>query len=364
MKKNQRSVHRFLRTLAAAAFTAAAAVPAGSLVADTIDIPAGTTQEYTLTNTTGVIDAHTFTGAGTLILTLTKSDTRVASNFDNFTGTIRFQNAADAPYGVKVNSESSTFSSNANITLDITDGASIYVNSVLENDVYVIGSGSGNQENRGAIRLSNTISGDIYLKGNTTFGLETGRANGTISGSAASGETQTLTLGTAPTALNAAFNGVISDGANGGKLAVVVAYGTPTFNAANTFTGGLTVNANAVAKLGDAARVAGNYQINDGGRLEMNFSNSGSNFANMTFTGGGTVKEHGRTDEIEEKITQIAQCRAPHKGNDAQKLSGTPDEPVGHGGAEKFAAPCSGNGGHEKQRGEDGAAHNEEADSG
>ena len=287
MKKKQKSINRYLRTLAAAAF---AAVPAGSLVADTIDIPAGTTQEYTLTNTTGVIDAHTFTGAGTLILTLTKSDTRVASNFDNFTGTIRFQNAADAPYGVKVNSESSTFSSNANITLDITDGASIYVNSVLENDVYVIGSGSGNQENRGAIRLSNTISGDIYLKGNTTFGLETGRANGTISGSAASGETQTLTLGTAPTALNANFNGVIADGANGGKLAVVVAYGTPTFNAANTFTGGLTVNANAVAKLGDAARVAGNYQINDGGRLEMNFSNSASNFSNMVFTGSGTIR--------------------------------------------------------------------------
>lgn len=289
MKKKQKSINRYLRTLAAAAF---AAVPAASLVADTIDIPAGTTQEYTLTNTTGVIDAHTFTGDGTLVLNLLKSNTYVKSNFDNFTGTIRVQNGSGYSGSVKLNSRTSTFTSKENITIDIMDGAQMYSEiDTLNCDIYAIGTGHQNGENRGGLRLYNlTVNGDLYLKGDLTSAMDRVTYNGKIAGTAAAGETHTLTIGTSAQNGNAALNGVISDGANGGKLAVVVAYGTPTFNAANTFTGGLTVNSGAAATLADAARVAGNYQINDGGRLDMRFSNSGSNFANMTFTGGGTVK--------------------------------------------------------------------------
>lgn len=287
MKKKQFSTDRILRSLAAAAFAVA---PASSLVADTIDIPEGSSTEYVLTAKTGVIDDLTFTGNGTLVLTLLKSDTSVAANFDAFSGTIQIQNGDNAEKWVKLNSKNGSFAQNKNITLDILDGAQLYLNANMSNDVYLIGTGKGNGENRGAIRLQGNLSGNVYLKGDATIGLQSGGVSGAISGSAATNEVQTLTLGTSVANGTGTFSGVISDGQNGGKLAVVAAYGTSTLTAANAFSGGLTVQNNAVVKLGNAARTAGTYRINDNARLEMNINSSGGIFENMVFVGDGALR--------------------------------------------------------------------------
>ncbi len=283
--KKQDLVKRTLRSLAAAAFVA---LPTAQLAAETIDVPEGTVKEYELTQKTGVIDDLKFTGSGTLVLNLVHSDTKINPNFDNFTGVIRIQNAAKPGWGVKLSTIGS-FTENPNITLDVADGAQLFLNHDMPNDVCVVGSGSGNGENRGALRIQATASGNIYLKGDTTFGLEFGSVSA-ISGTGAAGEVQTLTLGTSVSNGRGNFNGIISDGENGGKLAVAAAYGTVNLNAKNTFTGGLTINNSAVVKLADAARTAGNYQINDNGRLEMNFNGSADLFENMVFSGNGIVR--------------------------------------------------------------------------
>ena len=224
------------------------------------------------------------------------------------------------------------------------DGAQMYSEvDTLNCDIYAIGTGHQNGENRGGLRLYNlTVNGDLYLKGDLTSVMNRVTYNGKITGTAAAGETHTLTIGTSADSGAVSLNGVISDGANGGKLAVVVAYGNPAFTANNTATGALLVSggtptfsgsnqfssitvtggtltlskqnstialnapitvgsesgAAAVLKL-DARKAVGDHYaavtVYDGSRIEINGDDTSiGNSRGITFIGGGDITGTGQ----------------------------------------------------------------------
>ena len=110
--------------------------------------------------------------------------------------------------------------------------------------------GTGNSENRGAIRMSSgtaVLAGSLALQGNTTIGMEA--AGATISGAItnATSSPVILTDGTANSSGSGTFSGVLGDGTAGGTLALVMAgTGTLVLSNANTFSGGATINAGAI----------------------------------------------------------------------------------------------------------------------
>jgi fibronectin-binding autotransporter adhesin len=106
-----------------------------------------------------------------------------------------------------------------------------------------------------------TISAAIQISGTSgstaTFTADATSATsllsiGALTGSAATGNTTTLTLNGSNTGLNL-MNGIIGDGSGGGKLAMVKdGAGLWRLTGANTFTGGVTLN-NGTLKLENAA---------------------------------------------------------------------------------------------------------------
>ena len=110
--------------------------------------------------------------------------------------------------------------------------------------------GTGNSENRGAIRLSSAaavLGGPVLLQGDTTIGMEV--AGATVSGGITNttANTVTLTDGTGNSSGAGTFAGIISDGVVGGTLGLVMAgSGTLTLATNNTFSGPTTISAGSV----------------------------------------------------------------------------------------------------------------------
>ena len=143
---------------------------------------------------------------------------------------------------------------------------------------YTLSGGSFKLTDGGVVLLSagtatNAISSAFEFQGNGGTATITSNVNvtfsltGPLSGVSTSGNTTVLTVNGTGTSSNA-INGVISDGANGGKLAIVKdGVGSWTIAAGanvNTFTGGVTLNAGTLSVGKASAFGTGQLTINGG----------------------------------------------------------------------------------------------------
>ena len=176
---------------------------------------------------------NSLTGTGKLRLTFT--DTIAAATYTvlggvgGFSGTIQLSNTTS-------NNKDKWYANNIgalNAALIIDNASQIFVAGGPASFTNISVTGTGNAEGYGAIRLGETIGGNITLAGNTTIGL----GGGTITGNIISGTAgvQTLTLGTRSAASTGIFRGIIGGGV--GTIALTTASGTSTLSAANTHIG-------------------------------------------------------------------------------------------------------------------------------
>jgi autotransporter-associated beta strand protein len=161
---------------------------------------------------------------------------------------------------------------------------------------YTLSGGSLILSNGGVIQTAaangahtDTISSGITLAGNATFTAGATNATsllriGAVTGSATTGNTTTLTLNGSSTAANA-IDGVIGNGANGGKLAIVKdGAGTWVLNGANTFTGGLTVNSGTLyGRVNSNAFGTGAFTMT-GGTVSIGVNQSGFTSSSLSGT--------------------------------------------------------------------------------
>jgi autotransporter-associated beta strand protein len=203
-----------------------------------------------------------FTGDGLLKLSFAAGTTArntYLNNVTGFTGTIQLSTAGAT--GDKWNVNGLTTSA----PLIIDSGCQVYLNTnpvTFTNGITV--SGTGNSENRGAIRLATTLNGNVTLAGSTTIGTEGGTITGTITNGTAL--TQTLTFAGAGNG-NATIAGVIDDGP--GELSVTkAANGIVTLTGTNTYTGATNVTA---------------------GTLVLANSNTLNQYNNVVVSGGATL---------------------------------------------------------------------------
>ena len=176
---------------------------------------------------------NSLTGTGKIRLTFT--DTIAAATYTvlgsvgGFSGTIQLSNTTS-------NNKDKWFANNIgalNAALVIENASQIYVAGGLASFNSISVTGIGNAEGYGAIRLGNTLGGNITLAGSTTIGLGGGTITGNITSGAAG--MQTLTLGTSSAASTGVFGGAIGGGV--GTIALTIASGTSTLSAANTHSG-------------------------------------------------------------------------------------------------------------------------------
>ena len=256
-----------------------------------IAINSGTLQFNTSTRGNTNTISNTFTGSGTLklysspMLTAT-GFAMAASNFSGFTGTIQVtNNGANGSEGGKFNAGTGTFNASGAI-LQLDSGAQLYYagtsNTATFGTIYV--SGNGGNEGRGAFRIeSGTLAGNIILQGNSVWGQATG-VTGNIKGTATLGNTQVLTLG-AVNQGGGTLSGIISDGTDGGKLALTKRRSdTVTLSgaSASTYTGDTTVT---------------------GGTLALNLNNMGTptdliSSSSKLVLGGGTLTVTGKSTAV------------------------------------------------------------------
>lgn len=184
--------------------------------------------------------ANTFTGTGLVKLNFaagTPARNTYMNNITGFTGTVEL--TAVGASGDKWNA-----STNApGATVKVNSGTQLFLGGACTfAGVQIIG--TGNTENRGAIRLSNTLNAPVSLLGDATIGTEGGTINGAITSGAAG--TQLLTIG-APSnnTGGATLNGAIGGGT--GAIALnSVTRGDVVLGANNTYAGGTTIGAGRV----------------------------------------------------------------------------------------------------------------------
>jgi autotransporter-associated beta strand protein len=239
----------------------------------------------------------TVSGSGDLELRLagstSGSNTYLSSLTKNlFTGKISLVQSGNAN-GNKLNTGGKTFEG---FTFNVNNGTSIYIaGSQFKADVLI--AGNGNYENRGSLRIGNTISGSIALMADANIGIEgNGRLiSGPITSGAASGETTLFingkTDGTTVTANRDAgtFTGAISDGNSGAKLGLRIVANTQTFSGALSYTGATTINAGTTMNLSGAdANLVNSRAVTVNGKLD--FSNyTGSNAMQLNDLSGTTA---------------------------------------------------------------------------
>lgn len=180
---------------------------------------------------------NTFTGTGKLKLTFTDTIAAtytVLGGVGGFTGTIQLSNTTSSNKDKWYANNIGTL----NAALVIDNASQIFVAGGPASFTSISVTGTGNAEGYGAIRLGNTLGGNITLAGNTTIGLGGGTITGNISSGAAG--IQTLTLGTTSAASTGTFNGSIGGGT--GTIALAAASGTSNLNGANTHTGNTLIN--------------------------------------------------------------------------------------------------------------------------
>ncbi|MEZ0258036.1 MAG: autotransporter-associated beta strand repeat-containing protein [Chthoniobacter sp.] len=231
------------------------------------------------------------TGATTPGVSLTTSldDLIFSAGSNGTTGTVTVSGAQLA--------NSITFKDNVAVTL--SGGTSITLGGA--------GSGSGIFVSSGD-NAANTISTPVILNGSTsTFAFTndgTGLLTvGAITGAATSG-TQTINVSSTSSG-GITLNGIIGNGAGGGKVALVVnntGAGITTLSGANTFTGGTTINAGTLqitqttsaASTGTFNLGGGTFQINQAGN-NFGYSSTINLTADSTFSsiGAGAINWTG-----------------------------------------------------------------------
>jgi autotransporter-associated beta strand protein len=228
-----------------------------SLGTGPVSVGSGSTLVLDNANTASatVTKANAFSGTGSLTLTFAANATArstALSGLSGFAGTMQVGSAGPAT-GDKLDA-SGTVAPDA--TLQIADGHTLLVGS--DGAPASFGSisirGAGNAENRGALRMAanaSTLAGPLTLLGNTTLASDSAGAllTGSITGTAGAGATNILTQGTPASAAGCTLSGAISDGANGGKLALTQTKGVLTLSGANTYSGATTINGNGTLQI-------------------------------------------------------------------------------------------------------------------
>ncbi len=244
----------------------------------TLNLLSGATHTY----------GNSFAGNGRILLTFSggTNNTYLNGNSSGFTGTLELAGSG----GNKLNTSGLNINSSALIR--INSGSQMFLSGGvnLANPIEVMG--TGNTENRGAIRLtSGTLSGTITLIGDTTFGTEGGAVSSPIVSGAAG--TQTLTLGTGSSGGSPTFSGVIGGGTGDIALRVSPAAGAQvTLSAANTFGGGTTIASGRVIASNTGSFGTGPVTVNSGGQA---FLAAGGTLANdFTIAGNGWSEAAGQ----------------------------------------------------------------------
>lgn len=229
-----------------------------------VSIGSGSTLSLENSNTADatVSKANTISGAGLLKLNFAADPTArstALTGLAGFAGTIQLASVSGTGDKWEVGNLSAP-----DAGVQIGSGNTLWVGGTTASFATISVTGTGNTEDRGAIRLgagAATLAGAVTLMGDTTIASDTAGAalTGSITGTAGTGVTNELTLGTAASAAGCILGGAISDGGNGGRVALTQTKGTLTLSGANTYSGLTTVNGNSTLVLGatDALPVAG-----------------------------------------------------------------------------------------------------------
>ncbi len=319
LNTNSGTLSARINTTQTALGTGAVSVGAGStLVLDNVNTA----------NSTLVTVSNAVTGTGTVRLNFaagTNPRNTYLPGLTGFTGTLRLSNSGAS--ADKWNA--ANYSLNAALVID--SGSQIYVHT---GPVSITGGvnvqGTGNSENRGAIRLSNTLNANLALAASATIGAEGGTLNGNITSGAAG--TQTLTFGTTNSPGNVTVNGNIGGGT--GTLAVTKTQGgTLTLNGTHTYGGQTTVSGGTLllpstaslatsgvveAQAGGTLTLSGPLTLSGGAQFR---TASGTGTATINISAGVTVTHGGSNGMI------IGQNTANHAG--VLNVSGAYTQTVG-----------------------------------
>ena len=228
-------------------------------------------------------------GSGTLSVTKTNAATWLLSGLNTYTG------ATTISQGIL----SINTIADGGISSAIGAGTIINIGSGVQTGTLAY-SGAAASTNR-TLNLASTTTGGAIIAANGTGALI---FTGSVTNAATSG-TKLLTLN--GTATNNDFQGLISDGGNGGVVAVTKGdTGTWLLSGLNTFTGALSVirsslSINTIADSGTASAIGAGTTINlgsaaQGGTLIYTGASASSNRALVlasTSTGGGTITNNG-----------------------------------------------------------------------
>lgn len=254
-------------------------------------VNAGATVEFADPPTNTI--ANKITGDGLFRVFFTGQTHVWITGLTDFTGTVQLSKAV-ASGGKWTASGIGTLDA----ALIVDNLCQIYVASPTAFNKGITVSGVGNTENRGAIRLTSTLGGDVTLVGNTTIGSE----NGTLTGDITSGVagTQTLTFAGAVTGRSATASGSIKDGV--GSIAVTqnLAGNTLKLTGANSYSGLTTITAGTVqVGAGGATGTLGSGNVINNGALvfnrsgELTVANDISGTGSLAKQGAGTVTLSG-----------------------------------------------------------------------
>ncbi len=274
----------------------------------------GGSLDFLMNGTNKNLNVAKVSGSGDLVLRLASGngDTRVPSIVnDGFTGAISLVQEGGAN-GNKINSNGQTFEG---FKIKVNPGTSIYIQgNEFKADVSI--SGNGNSENRGALRVANTLSGNVTVAADANIGVDGTRTiSSKIVSGAASGETTLFINGKTDgsTVTNNAgmgtFSGAISDGTAGSILGLWLVSNTQTFSGALTYTGATTIDPRATMVLtGANTSLADSREVNVNGTLNFTgyTGTEDMQINNLTGTNGtiiGTGKNLALTSDTESTFT-------------------------------------------------------------
>jgi autotransporter-associated beta strand protein len=252
-----------------------------------VQVAGGATVQFNATATGEIL--NTIAGAGVLRLHVSTGGHTIMNNVSGFTGTIWVSN----PGTPVQNKWSVTQPVSANAAVLLDSGSTMFVmagNAVSFNKGITL-SGTGNTENRGAIRLGGILGGNINLVGDTMVGGEGGTITGNITGGAAG--TQTLTFAGMGSG-NATISGAISDGTGTLALTQNRAGGTLTLIGDNSYSGVTTISAGTLqVGAGGATGTLGPGDVVNNGALVFNRSGELTAANRISGTGGVTKQGSG-----------------------------------------------------------------------
>jgi autotransporter-associated beta strand protein len=228
-----------------------------------VAIGAGATLQLDCSSTAAgtVSKTNAISGAGALQLSFSAGATPRATalpGLSGFAGEVQLTGAAGT--GDKLDA-SGVLAPAAAVLVD--SGHTLVVSNAPASFASLAVRGAGNAEGRGALRLASAaaaLTAPLTLLADTTLAGDHPSATfaGPITGTAGTGATQTLAQGTAAAAAGCTISGALSDGPNGGRLALAQTRGTLTLAGASTYSGATTVSGGTLA-LGahDALPVSG-----------------------------------------------------------------------------------------------------------